>query len=367
MLDGPFALALAAGMAATVNPCGFALLPAYLAAFVGDDHHPGAAAVPRAFAVSAAMTAGFVVVFGMFSLVITPLALSVERYLPWATVVIGLALVVLGARLLAGRELSLRLPKLSKGGRDGNVGSMFLFGVSYAVASLSCTIGPFLAVTSTTFRSGDVVSGLGVFITYGLGMGAVTTALTVGVALARNGLVGRLRRSMRYMSRISGALLVLAGAYVTWYGWFEIRLLNGGTGSDAVVDRALGVQTWLQTTVIPDDPVTTVGVIVAVLAVVAVVALHRSRAAAPTPTATTRATRRQSTSRLIPHPARRTLAALVVPAGRRGDPAAPRRPGVSAVPVWLPGRRSRRRTARPPSARPSTTSGRCARSGPTGR
>ena len=30
MFDGPFALAVAAGMAATVNPCGFALLPAYL-------------------------------------------------------------------------------------------------------------------------------------------------------------------------------------------------------------------------------------------------------------------------------------------------------------------------------------------------
>jgi len=34
MLEGPFALALAAGMAATVNPCGFALLPAYLVVVV---------------------------------------------------------------------------------------------------------------------------------------------------------------------------------------------------------------------------------------------------------------------------------------------------------------------------------------------
>ena len=46
MLEGPFALAVAAGMAATVNPCGFALLPAYLAAFVGEDHEPGVGAVP---------------------------------------------------------------------------------------------------------------------------------------------------------------------------------------------------------------------------------------------------------------------------------------------------------------------------------
>ena len=218
MFDGPFALAAAAGMAATVNPCGFALLPAYLARFVGQDHDPGVGAVPRAFAVSAALTAGFVVVFGLFGAVISPLAASVEKYLPWVTIVIGVALVGLGVALLAGRQLTVHLPKLERGGRDGSLASMFLFGVSYAVASLSCTIGPFLAVTSSTFGSGDVVSGIGVFVVYALGMGVVVTALTVGVALARAGLAGRLRSALPYVSRFSGALLVVAGAYVAWYG-----------------------------------------------------------------------------------------------------------------------------------------------------
>jgi len=132
VLEGPFALAVAAGMAATVNPCGFALLPAYLAAFVGEDHEPGAGAVPRAFAVSGALTAGFVVVFGLFGAVISPLAVSVEQYLPWATIVIGVGVVALGGWLLAGRELVLHIPKLNRGGSDGSLASMFLFGVSYA-------------------------------------------------------------------------------------------------------------------------------------------------------------------------------------------------------------------------------------------
>lgn len=37
----PLALAAAVGMAATVNPCGFALLPAYLVALVGLDDSNG--------------------------------------------------------------------------------------------------------------------------------------------------------------------------------------------------------------------------------------------------------------------------------------------------------------------------------------
>lgn len=269
MLEGPFALAVAAGMAATVNPCGFALLPAYLAAFVGEEHEPGLGAVPRAFAVSGALTAGFVVVFGLFGAVISPLAVSVEQYLPWATIVIGIALVGLGGWLLAGRELVLHIPKLNRGGRDGGLASMFLFGVSYAIASLSCTIGPFLAVTSSTFSSGDVASGIGVFVAYALGMGAVVTALTVGVALARAGLAGWLRAALPHVSRFSGALLVVAGAYVAWYGWFEVRTLSGGDGSDPVVDRAVELQSWLQRTLVPDDAVSAMVVITVVLAAVA--------------------------------------------------------------------------------------------------
>ena len=59
MFNGPFALAITAGMVATVNPCGFALLPAYLAAFVGLEDRPGRlGSVGRALAVSAVLTAG---------------------------------------------------------------------------------------------------------------------------------------------------------------------------------------------------------------------------------------------------------------------------------------------------------------------
>lgn len=267
-MSGPFALAIAAGMAATVNPCGFALLPAYLSAFVGIEHRGGrAGAVGRALTVSLALTAGFVLVFGAFGLIISPLAVRLEEYLPWATIVIGIGLVGLGIALLLGRQLTLKIPKLQKGGQDGTLPSMFLFGVSYAVASLSCTIGPFLAVTTSTFRSESWISGLGVFVAYGLGMGIVIAILTVAVALAKKGIVQRFRNMMPRMNRIAGGLLVVAGAYVAYYGWYEIRVLRGST-SDPIIDRAIDLQTWLQNTVVPDEPVT-----FALIAVIALVML----------------------------------------------------------------------------------------------
>jgi cytochrome c biogenesis protein CcdA len=268
-MNGPYAFALAAGMAATVNPCGFALLPAYLSAFVGIEHRGGrAGAVGRALTVSLALTAGFVLVFGAFGLVISPLAVRIEEYLPWATIVIGFGLVGLGVALLLGRQLMINIPKLQKGGQDGTLPSMFLFGVSYAVASLSCTIGPFLAVTTSTFRSESWLTGMGVFVAYGLGMGIIIAILTVAVALAKSGVVQRFRNLLPVMNRIAGGLLVVAGAYVAYYGWYEIRVLNGAT-RDPIIDRGIELQTWLQNTIVPDDPMSFTISAVIVLALLA--------------------------------------------------------------------------------------------------
>lgn len=248
MLTGSFALAFTAGMVATVNPCGFALLPAYLSAFVGlDDTISRTTAVGRAIKVSAALTAGFVAVFGVFGVVISKVTSELQRYLPWATIVIGFALVGLGVYLLTGRELVINIPKLQRGGADGTIVSMFLFGVSYAVASLSCTMPAFLAVTSTTFRNESFLSGVVVFVLYGLGMGLVVTVLTIAVALAKDGLVQRFRSLLPIMNRVAGGLLVVAGLYVAYYGYYEVRLFFfDGPLDDPVIAFGEELQGWLQ-------------------------------------------------------------------------------------------------------------------------
>jgi cytochrome c-type biogenesis protein len=246
-------LALATGLVAAVNPCGFALLPAYLTFLVVADAGGRRAAVTRALTLTAAMTAGFVGVFGLFGLVITPVAGSVAEHLPWVTVVIGLVLVALGGWLLAGRSI----PGLGKVGPGRTVTrswwSMVAFGGSYALASLGCTIGPFLAVVGTSFSAGDsardFAGGLALFVAYGLGMGATVGIVAVAVALARTSLVTRLRRAAPVISRAGGLLLVLAGAYVAYYGVYEVRVFDGGDASDPVVDAFGEVQSavagWL--------------------------------------------------------------------------------------------------------------------------
>lgn len=238
------ALAFAAGMLAAVNPCGFALLPAYLSVLViGDDSPSTGRAIARALTLTAAMTLGFVAVFGVFGLVVSPVASEAQRYLPWFTVGFGLLVAVAGAWLLAGREL----PKVRLGrGRGAPVTrtlpGMVGFGASYAAASLTCSIAPFLALVVTALRAGSVGEGVALYLAYAAGMGLLVGVAAVAVALARRGLVTGLRRAGRWVPRVAGVLLVVVGGYVAWYGAWELRVLDGADPADPVIEAAARVQ-----------------------------------------------------------------------------------------------------------------------------
>ncbi len=270
----PIGLALTAGALAVVNPCGFALLPAYASMLVLDDQRPGrVAAMGRALGLAAAMTLGFVAVFGVFGLLLASVAGSILSRLPWFTVVLGLVLVVAGGWLAAGRTLpgptitTGRGPALTR-----SFTSMTLFGVSYALASLGCTIGPFLVTVVATFRAGSVVGGVAVFAAYALGMGIVVATVSVAVALARGSVVAALRRSGGVVARVGGVLLIVSGAYVAYYGWFEIRVLSGASVDDPVIASGAAVQRWLASGL---DRIGVTGAAIALTALLTIVLLVR--------------------------------------------------------------------------------------------
>jgi len=279
MSEGLLAVAVGAGMLAAVNPCGFALLPAYVSLLLaGSDSLSRPAAAGRAVALSVAMTSGFAGVFAVFGLVISPVAGQLQRHLPWFTVVLGVTLALIGVWLAAGRSFSLprfaRSPQ-AKGARPltRSFWSMAGFGASYAIASISCTIAPFLAVVVGGFRSGSVLEGLALFVAYAVGMGLVVGTLALATVFASPATVGRLRGAGRWAPRAAGGLLAVAGAYVAYYGWWELRVLAGGDPGDPVIEAAARFQQQLAGLV---DAVGPIGWLTAgLLLLLAVLAIRR--------------------------------------------------------------------------------------------
>jgi cytochrome c biogenesis protein CcdA len=272
---GRYGLALTAGMLATVNPCGLPMLPAYLSFFISegseDDRTPFAA-VLRAIIVALTVSLGFLVVFAVAGGLVSWVTHDVYRITPWVTVVVGVVLVGLGLFMLTGRQLKVALPRLDRGGRSGGLASMFVFGISYAVASISCALPVFLAQVSTTLGT-DLVRGILVFGAFAAGMALVLVTLSVSLALARTEIVHVLRRSLAVIGRVAGGFLVLAGAYLVWYGVYEIR---DSVGSDPAIDRVTGWSTDLGNLVDGRSAYAIAAVLLAAIAAVVAIAYVRS-------------------------------------------------------------------------------------------
>src|SRR5439155_8833563 len=103
----PFGYAFGAGMVAAVNPCGFALLPAYLALYLGGrdaerTDRSSFVVLARAVRVGVTMSAGFTLLFAVVGLLLGVAATALVRLFPWVGLVVGVVLVALGARLASG-------------------------------------------------------------------------------------------------------------------------------------------------------------------------------------------------------------------------------------------------------------------------
>jgi cytochrome c biogenesis protein CcdA len=231
----PVAYAFGAGMVASVNPCGFMMLPSFAAYSLsgGKQGNPGGLIDVswtdrglRALYMSGLVTLGFMLVFGAIGVVVSAGGRGLLQLFPWSSLVIGSGLILLGLWLLLPGKHLVFTPATRVALPEGNsLGGMFAFGVAYGIASLGCTLPIFLIVVGSALsREGFLFSVLQ-FLNYALGMGLVITVVAVSVAFFQGALDRPLRRVMPYVEDIGALFLIGAGIYLVYY-WFQYgRLL----------------------------------------------------------------------------------------------------------------------------------------------
>lgn len=217
---GLFSFALAAGALATVNPCGFVMLPALVAVQLrqaaGSAGSDRGTLLLRAIAFGLQATAGFVLVFGILGLVVGLGARSIVRVFPVGGLVIGVVLLAVGLWSLFGRR-PLPLPISAPRPFGWGASSAIAFGVAYAVASLSCTLPIFLAVVGGTLLSEGLGAAVVPLAGYSMGMGGVLLVVTLATALSAGAVIRTLRAAMPFVETAGAVLLVAIGGYLVVY------------------------------------------------------------------------------------------------------------------------------------------------------
>jgi cytochrome c-type biogenesis protein len=219
----PIGFAFAAGMVASVNPCGFLLLPSYISFQIGSSTAETQAApvgprIGRALGMGLLATAGFVAVFAVVGGVIAAGGQFLIQIFPFIGLAIGVLMVGLGIWLLISKaKLGIMAASRLTITPKRNPQNIFMFGIVYAAGSLSCTLPIFLVVVGSALATQGIGAAFGQFIGYALGMGVVLIAVTVASALAEGTITRWSRGVLPYLDRVSAMFLVGAGAYLVYY------------------------------------------------------------------------------------------------------------------------------------------------------
>ncbi len=258
MSDALLAYSFTLGMATTVNPCGLPLLPAYLSLLsssyssyndspsiagsvqsdlstqppLTDDLPSERSGCPTITSITPLQTAwraivtgflvsiGFLAVFGTLGILLESGFTVFMKFVPWVMIPLAIVMVLFGIYTVSGRRLGISIPALSwRNPTNSHISwsSMVLFGVSYALASLTCSLPIFIAgiIPFHANRSILELSGnMGAFL---LGMAALLIILSVATAMTQTSLVRVIKYASRYVERFAALILVVVGAYLVDY------------------------------------------------------------------------------------------------------------------------------------------------------
>jgi cytochrome c-type biogenesis protein len=214
-----WALALSAGMVTAFNPCGVALLPAFLALLLARDGEPGLS-WSDGLSAGLAMTTGFVVIFGVAGLLVDLLGRVLFMAAPVISLVTAALLLVLSIRLWRGATLTLNWGRLESQlnavlGRQ-SAWPLFFYGLTYGIVSLTCSFPVFLTVAVTGFHQG-LLTGVARYGLYALGMGLVVTGLAVVTTTARAAADRLVAAVLPLVPKLSAIVMAAGSFYLLWY------------------------------------------------------------------------------------------------------------------------------------------------------
>lgn len=212
-------LAFTSGAVAFLNPCSFALLPAFISYFMGKEEmietETRLGGALKGIKFGFLSTLGFATVFLGIGGLVSWVGPQIRSFIPPVLLVVGIVLIVLGflwsldihALSLSSHGIGVELPR----------SSFFLFGIAYALSSLACVFPVFLMLVFSSFGAGGFLSAISVFFSFTLGMGLLMIITSTSVALSKTFLIEKFEAAKKYITRVSGVILILAGIYLIYY------------------------------------------------------------------------------------------------------------------------------------------------------
>lgn len=207
------------GVLAFLAPCAVALLPGYIVAFISRNSQGDPTALKRMYRglkLALLSIAGILLIYAVAGALIIFASQLLKDYMKWITIGMGAVLIVLGFLMVIGKNISFSLNMNSANHKTEAV-EAFVFGVAYAIGALGCLFPLFLVVATQAMAAPTAWQGASYIGAYFAGISGMMIATILLSTFAKDLLMKYLRKILPHMERITGVLLILAGAYVIYY------------------------------------------------------------------------------------------------------------------------------------------------------
>ncbi|MFQ5950832.1 MAG: cytochrome c biogenesis CcdA family protein [Candidatus Geothermarchaeales archaeon] len=209
-LEADLAFSFTLGVFSLLSPCAFPLLPGYISYLLGSGERK-----------VGGMSAGLTVTLGMVtSLALLGIAVAMVggvllSYVPYLELVVGISIIAFGLLMVAEIPFPAIMPIRGFSGGKQGVSGLYTFGFGYGLAVSTCSAPIFFTLLAFSLVQGFLI-GVGTFVFYALGMGAVFVVITLFIGEARSALTQKMGRLTFWLHRIGGLGLVGAGIYLLY-------------------------------------------------------------------------------------------------------------------------------------------------------
>jgi cytochrome c-type biogenesis protein len=228
------------GVMTFFSPCSFPMLPGYFTYYITNQaKHEGKKKNPLSGGAMAAL--GIVSFFVIIGILVAIFGVAIQGVLMYLMPVIGALLLLFGLLTLLGKDFFLEkfmdfvkypfqlMAAKIKGDKQTEAtgrGGLFAYGFGYGAAASSCMAPVFLGVIFLGFTTGGLIGALVVFGLYSIAIGSMMIVFSYIAASGGKG-IQKLISSTDTIKKISGLLLVFAGAFVLWYYFWGSSILGG--------------------------------------------------------------------------------------------------------------------------------------------